>query len=88
MKKFKKGPRFEDTVHMMLSDDYKERFKAEYYQLDIRAEKLRVMLNDWMMGKLKFKPSCDYGFLLKQFQLMDEYRMILRVRAQIEGIEL
>lgn len=25
-----------DTVEMMLSADYKERFKAEYYQLKIR----------------------------------------------------
>lgn len=77
-----------DTVDGMISDDYKERFKAEYLQLDIRAEKLNKMLNEWRAGKLKFKPVCDYGLLFKQFQLMDEYRMILRVRAQIEGIEL
>ena len=77
-----------DTADMMLSEDYKERFKAEYHQLNIRAEALRTMLYDWEVGKLKFTPICDYGFLYKQFQLMDEYRMILRVRAQIEGIEL
>lgn len=87
MKKLK-GPQLADTVDMMLSEDYKERFKAEYYQLDIRAEKLSKMLNDWRAGKLKFEPTCDYGLLIRQFQLMDEYRMILRVRAQIEGIEL
>lgn len=29
-----------DTVNMMLSDDYKERFKAEYIQEKIRAVKL------------------------------------------------
>lgn len=77
-----------DTVDMMISEDYKDRFKAEYYQLNIRADALRKILRDWEMGRLKFKPTCDYGLLLKQFQLMDEYRMILRVRAQIEGIEL
>ena len=77
-----------DTVDGMISDDYKERFKAEYMQLDIRANKLLKMLNQWRAGKLKFEPKCDSGLLLKQFQLMDEYRMILRVRAQIEGIEL
>lgn len=77
-----------DTVDGMISDDYKERFKAEYLQLDIRANKLNDMLNDWRACKLKFEPVCDYGLLYKQFQLMDEYRMILRVRAQIEGIEL
>lgn len=77
-----------DTCYMMTSESYKERFRAEYYQLDIRADKLIKMLNDWKNGKLKFEPECDYGLLFKQFQLMDEYRMILRVRAQIEGIEL
>lgn len=77
-----------DTGFLMVSESYKDRFRAEYYQLDIRAEKLNKMLNDWRASKLKFEPTCDYGLLLKQFQLMDEYRMILRVRAQIEGIEL
>lgn len=77
-----------DTSFLMVSESYKDRFRAEYYQLDIRAEKLNKMLNDWRAGKLKFEPTCDYGLLLKQFQLMDEYRMILRVRAQVEGIEL
>lgn len=77
-----------DTSIMMVSESHRERFRAEYYQLDIRANKLNKMLNDWRSGELKFEPVCDYGLLFKQFQLMDEYRMILRVRAQIEGIEL
>lgn len=77
-----------ETVELMSSDNYQERFKAEYYQLKIRAEKLQKMLCDWQTHKLKFTPKCDYGLLLKQFTLMDEYMMILRVRAQIDGIEL
>ena len=36
-----------DTVQMMVSEDYKERFKAEYYQLVVRRNAL------WrMLGKL------------------------------------
>lgn len=85
MQKFNELP---DTIDLMISENYKDRFKAEYYQLDIRANNLDKMLYEWRANKLKFKPTCDYGLLLKQFQLMDEYRMILRVRAQIEGIEL
>ena len=77
-----------DTCMMMESESWIERFRAEYYQLDIRANTLNKMLNDWRAGKLKEAPKCDYGLLFKQFQLMDEYRMILRVRAQIEGIQL
>lgn len=34
-----------DTVVMMESADYKERFKAEYYQNAIRCEKLKAMLD-------------------------------------------
>ena len=32
-----------NTVEMMLSSDYKERFRAEYYQTKIRYEKLHRM---------------------------------------------
>jgi lysozyme family protein len=39
-----------ETVEMMLSDDYKERFRAEYNQLDIRCNKLRSMLKRWDSG--------------------------------------
>ena len=34
-----------DTVEGMESPDYKERFKAEYYQTKIRYEKLKKLLN-------------------------------------------
>ena len=84
----KKERNLSETCELMTSEDYKDRFKAEYQQLDIRADKLLKLLNDLRAGKLKFEPKCDSGLLLKQFQLMDEYRMILRVRAQIEGIDL
>ena len=32
-----------DTIDLMNSPDYKERFKAEYYQIRIRTLKLRDM---------------------------------------------
>ncbi len=47
-----------DTIEMMQSEDYKERFKAEYYQLEIRTEKLKAMLDKWDAGELSFKPTC------------------------------
>ena len=34
---------YKDTVNLMLSSDYKERFKAEYYQTKIRYEKLKKL---------------------------------------------
>lgn len=33
-----------DTVELMNSADYKDRFKAEYYQVVIRYQKLKAML--------------------------------------------
>ena len=36
------------TVTGMLSPDYKERFKSEFYQLEIRIKKLKEMLNEEM----------------------------------------
>lgn len=37
----KKNMELKETISMMTSADYKERFKAEYYQTKIRYEKLR-----------------------------------------------
>lgn len=36
-----------DTAAAMVSADYKERFKAEYYQTVIRFKKLMAMLRKW-----------------------------------------
>ena len=33
-----------ETIELMQSSDYKDRFKAEYYQTRIRFEKLTSML--------------------------------------------
>ena len=77
-----------DTIHMMQSADYKERFKAEVYQLDIRIGKLANMLSAWAVGELGFPPTCSYDLLEAQLNVMKTYAYLLRKRAQIEGIEL
>ena len=73
---------------MMNSDDYKERFKAEYNQVMIRIEGLNTMLLNWDVGKLNFEPKCSYGLLSAQLSSMETYAKILRERARIENIEL
>lgn len=55
-----------DTVEMMNSSDYKERFKAEYYQTKIRYEKLHSMLIKNEAGVLDFKPTCPVAKLVEQ----------------------
>lgn len=79
---------FKDTVDLMLSDDYKERFKAEYYQTKIRYEKLHKMIVKYEAKTLDFEPSCDIAILKNQAANMGQYLYCLEVRAEIEGIDL
>ena len=77
-----------DTVALMESSDYKERFKAEYYQLVIRFTKLQAMLEKWDKCALDFTPTCPKAAYNFQIKAMGEYIASLEVRAKIEGIEL
>lgn len=77
-----------DTIEMMTSDDYKERFKAEYYQNVIRYQKLKAMLEKWDKGELNFNPTCPRSTYNIQIKAMTDYIAILEARAVMEGIEL
>ena len=77
-----------ETVQMMGSSDYKERFKAEYLQLKIRINGLRNMLKKYKAGTLPFTPSCSYDLLNGQLKAMELYATYLEERAEIEGIDL
>jgi len=76
------------TIKGMTSPDYKERFKAEYKQLQIRCDKLRAMLDKYQTGELNFKPKCSYNLLHAQCVHMQDYYRDLCVRAGAENIEL
>ncbi len=77
-----------DTIEMMNSADYKERFRAEYHQTKIRYEKLHNMTVKYEAGTLNFTPTCSLELLKKQKSFMGQYLNCLEVRAEIEGIEL
>jgi len=77
-----------DTVEGMLSEDYKERFKAEYLQTKIRYDKLHTMIVKYEAGVLNFQPTCPIELLKNQANNMGMYLYQLEVRAQLEGIEL
>lgn len=83
-----KPAELKDTVSMMGSTDYKERFKAEYTQVCIRYWKLKAMLDKWDAGKLDFTPTCPRGVYNFQIRAMADYIASLEARAAIEGIEL
>lgn len=77
-----------DTVAMMGSEDYKERFKAEYYQLKIRYHKLHKMVVQYEAGTLSFTPNCPIDLLKRQKAAMGQYLYAMEVRAEIEGVQL
>ena len=77
-----------ETAKMMLSKDYKERFKAEYYQLVNRYESLKSMLEKWDAGTLGFTPDCTRGIYEAQLETMEKYIAMLEIRAYFEKIDL
>ena len=77
-----------DTIEMMQSADYKERFKAEYQQTKIRYNKLHNMLVKADAHTLDFTPTCPLELLRDQKAAMGKYLYCLEVRAEIEGITL
>lgn len=85
------------TCEMMCSKDYRERFKAEFYQLKIRTEKLENFLakikaqyhyvNDCIEDD-KIKHDCDENILEEQLDNMKNYLFIMKQRAFIENINI
>lgn len=78
----------QQTVNIMQSNNYKERFLAEYYQTKIRYNKLHNMLVKYEAKTLEFEPTCSIEILKRQCSHMGEYLFDLEVRAEIEKIEL
>lgn len=77
-----------DTIDLMTSEDYKDRFKAEYYQTKIRYDKLHKMLVKNEAGVLDFTPTVSISKLMEQKRYMGEYLRMLEIRAVIENIDL
>lgn len=81
-----------DTVEMMLSDDYKERLKAEYWQTKIRYEKLKNSCN--LIEAAQFVdnqiPKYDntLELLRRQQRHMGEYLHVLELRVIIEHVDI
>ena len=76
------------TAALMTSENYKDRFKAEYIQLKNRYEGLKRMTDNWDNGTLNFTPTCPRATYNFKLRAMKEYLDILEVRAKIEGINL
>ena len=77
-----------DTVELMLSDDWKDRFKAEYLQTRIRYEKLHKLFIKRSVGKLDFGTPIPIESWMTQAHHMGNYLYELEKQAAIHGIEL
>lgn len=90
--KEKKTMELKETIELMCSNDYKERFIAEYNQTKIRYEKLKNFCNkievEEMLGKKETKHDCPLELLREQQKYMGLYLSILEKRALIENVEL
>ena len=80
--------KLEDTKELMLNDEYKNRFIAEYVQTKIRYERLHKIIIKIEAGKLEFDNDCSLELLCKQAKAMGEYLHCLEIRAEIENIDL
>lgn len=77
-----------ETIDLMISEDYKDRFKAEYFQVKTRFDKLCAMYSHMKNGTLDFEPTCPIEIYTKQLDAMAQYIDILEKRARLEGINL
>ena len=77
-----------DTLELMSSSDYKDRFRAEYLQTKIRYEKLHRMIVQYEAGTLNFEPNCSLELLKTQASAMGNYLCALEIRAEVEKIEI
>lgn len=91
-KKEKNKMELKETVELMNSVDYKDRFIAEYHQVKIRYEKLKNFCNkievETMLGKEVTKHDCPLELLREQQKYMGLYLSVLEKRALIENVEL
>lgn len=77
-----------ETINGMVSNDYKERFIADYHLLIFGYKGLKKMLDNWDKNKLTFTPTCPRSTYDMQINSMTDYIAVLEARAVMEGIDL
>ena len=76
-----------DTVALMCSDSYKDRLKAEYWQVRNRYDKLVRVLTSASQRALNI-PEDQQELMQKQAHYMYHYMITLSERCKLEGINL
>ncbi|MBR2551237.1 MAG: hypothetical protein IKE92_14765 [Clostridiales bacterium] len=78
--------KLKDTVTMMVSDDYKDRLRAEFWQTFIRYRALSVSLNKW--DHVPYLRTQSRSLLEHQADLMAGLLYIYMKRSIRESIDL
>ena len=73
---------FKETIPMMMSDNYSDRLKAEYFQLKIRTEEIKETLDRYP------PPLINLNLLAAQYKAMQMYQKILEARLVEEDIDI
>ena len=77
-----------DTIELMQSENWKDRFKAEYLQTKIRYEKLHKLIIVREIGKLDFDTPVPIESWKTQAQHMGLYLYELEKQAVLHNIQL
>ena len=67
---------------------YEKRMVEEYRELKERYDKLDAITVKAQAGTLGFKLNCPLDLLLDQKRCMGEYLRCLKIRAEIEGVNI
>ncbi len=79
---------YSDTVDLMLAETFSEKLVAEYFQLKIRYDELNKMILKIEAGTANFEINTKLNTLKEQLYHMNEYMKLLRLRAELEHIDL
>lgn len=78
--------KLKDTVELMLSDNYKDRLKSEYFQIRLRYNALIRFL--YHPNKNKELTEEQKELMKKQSHYMYHYMIVLSERCKAEGVNL
>lgn len=77
-----------DTINLMVSEKWEDRFVAEYLQTKIRYEKLHKLIVKREADKQEFDTPIPLKSWWRQAELMGMYLHELEYQAALHGIEL
>lgn len=76
-----------ETINMMVSGDWRQRLRSEYYQTIIRHNKLKKFIMQ-VRGDPGNYPNVSIDLLLHQAKLLEKLEEDLRIRCELQRIDI